>query len=323
MYSRAPDVRAIGMRGRLVSTLLVLGSLSSTGAAETPAVQPIWPDRIRQEIADPDRLVITERSDMADVHDRAATGITDPDLTIFRARDPNGYALLIIPGGGYTRVVMDKEGYESGRWFAERGISSFVLRYRLPGESLPTRPALPLADAQRAIRWIRHHARDYGVDADRVGVMGFSAGGHLAAMLATAHDRDVYAAVDDADAWSARPAFTILMYPVISMRAEIAHSGSRDLLLGTSPSQETIEHWSPERQVSGDTPPVFLLHATDDESVVVENSRVFYRALQAAGIPADLHLYAEGGHGFGLRSAQGLPVAGWPGLVERWILAGP
>lgn len=306
-----------------VPLALALLAGGTADAAEALEVVPIWPDEVRDEIADPGSLIVTERGDVNGIRDRAATGISDPDLTIFRAAEANGYALLILPGGGYTRVVMDKEGYEAGRWFAERGVSSFVLRYRLPGESLPNRPELPLMDAQRAMRWIRHHAGDYGADAGHTGVIGFSAGGHLAAMLATAYDRSVYTPVDDADALSARPAFAILMYPVISMQADIAHAGSRDLLIGTSPSAALIEAWSPQRLVTAAMPPVFLLHATDDQSVVVENSRVMHEALEAAGVPADLHLYARGGHGFGLRLADGLPVADWPSVAYRWMLTGP
>lgn len=302
---------------------LTFPAVGTADAEEAFEVEAIWPDDVREEIADPDSLVVTERGDANGIRDRAATGISDPDLTIFRAAEPNGYALLILPGGGYTRVVMDKEGYEAGRWFAERGVSSFVLRYRLPGESLPTRPAMPLADAQRALRWIRHHADDYCVDARRSGVLGFSAGGHLAAMLATAHDRPSYTPVDDADLRSARPAFAILMYPVISMQAGIAHTGSRDRLIGTSPPAALVDAWSPQRLVTPATPPVLLVHATDDQSVVVDNSRVMYEALQAAGVSADLHLYAEGGHGFGLRQAEGLPVGDWPSLAYRWMLTGP
>jgi acetyl esterase/lipase len=302
---------------------LVLWVGAAAAAEAEPAVLPIWPDAVRQEISVPGSLVITERGDANGIRDRAATRISDPDLTIFRAAEPNGYALLILPGGGYARVVMDKEGYEAGRWFAEHGVTSFVLRYRLPGESLPHRPELPLMDAQRAMRWIRYHADAYGVDAERTGVVGFSAGGHLGAMLATAYERVTYAAVDQVDALSARPAFAILMYPVIAMEADIAHAGSRTLLIGTSPTAALVEAWSPQHLVTAATPPVFLLHATDDQTGVVENSRVMHAALEAAGVAADLHLYAEGGHGFGLRLAEGLPVAGWPSVAYRWMLAGP
>jgi acetyl esterase/lipase len=142
-------------------------------------------------------------------------------------------------------------------------------------------------------------------------------------MLATAYEGVTYAAVDQVDALSARPAFAILMYPVIAMQADIAHAGSRTLLIGTSPTAALVEAWSPQHLVTAATPPVFLLHATDDQTVVVENSRVMHAALEAAGVAADLHLYAEGGHGFGLRLAEGLPVAGWPSVAYRWMLAGP
>jgi acetyl esterase/lipase len=305
-------------------TLLVLLAMTHTAFAqaprntEYPAVL-LSPAGAPGEQTEPTTISITERGDPDGLRDRFAVGITEPDLTVFAAAEPNGSALLIIPGGGYTRVVMDKEGYEAAQWFAERGVSSFVLLYRLPGESWVPRSDVPLQDAQRAMRWIRIHADDYGIDVDKIGVMGFSAGGHLAASLATGFHSDVYERQDDIDDASARPDFTVLMYPVISMRADIAHMGSRTNLLGEQPFDEQVESYSVESNVRPDMSPVFLLHAADDESVVPENSLSIYRALIAAGVPTDLHLYATGGHGFGLRNATDQPVAQWPLLVQRWI----
>jgi acetyl esterase/lipase len=281
----------------------------------------LWPDGVPGGQTEPTEISITERGDPAGVRDRFAVGITEPDLTVFAADEPNGSALLIIPGGGYTRVVMDKEGYEAALWFAERGVSAFVLLYRLPGESWIPRSDVPLQDAQRAMRWIRGNAASYGIDPAAVGVMGFSAGGHLAASLATGFDRDIYERQDPFDDFSARPDFSVLMYPVISMRQDIAHPGSRLNLLGENPSDELVLRYSVESNVRPDMSPVFLLHAADDNSVVPENSLSLYRALIAAGVRTDLHLFSTGGHGFGMRYANDQPVGEWPELVQRWIEA--
>jgi acetyl esterase/lipase len=287
---------------------------------EFPAVA-LWPAGAPGVQTVPAELAITERGDPEGVRDRFAVGITEPDLTIFAAAEPNGAAILIIPGGGYTRVVMDKEGYEAAQWFADRGVTSFVLLYRLPGESRVPRSDVPLQDAQRAMRWIRSHAGEFGIDPAAIGVMGFSAGGHLAARLATGFDSEVYERQDEVDDVSAHPDFTVLMYPVISMRSDIAHMGSRTNLLGETPTEQQVQDYSVESNVRPDMSPVFLLHAADDESVVPENSLSIYRALIAAGVTTDLHLFATGGHGFGLRHSTDQPVAQWPLLVQRWIEA--
>ncbi len=178
---------------------------------------------------------------------------------------------------------------------------------------------MPLADAQRALRLIRHHAAEWGVDADSVGVMGFSAGGHVAASLATRHAERVYAAVDAADALDARPAYAVLVYPVIDMGAQ-AHPGSRQKLLGDAPGDALVAAYSLQNRVDARTPPVFLLHAQDDTVVTVENALLFEAALRKAGIEHETHLYAHGGHGFGVREAHGT-LALWPQLALDWIRA--
>lgn len=302
----------------MFTRLLLL--LPALALAEVPRdVVSLWDGDPPGAQAEVTELEIVERADPNTIRDRYAVGITDPDLTVFAAPHPAGQAILVIPGGGYQRVVMDKEGFESAEWFMKRGISVFVLRYRLPGESWTNRSDVPLQDAQRALRWIRANAPRFGIRADSIGVMGFSAGGHVAASLATGFDRDVYAARDDVDETSARPDFAVLIYPVISMRAAIAHAGSRERLLGASPDAATIELYSIEANVPLDTPPVFLLHAEDDDVVPVENSLALYESLRAAGIPTELHVYSSGGHGFAMRYALDQPVAEWPELVYRWL----
>ncbi|MBC6982615.1 alpha/beta hydrolase [Caulobacter sp. 17J80-11] len=264
-------------------------------------------------------LEIVERSpDPAQYRDRFATGIAEPLMTVFRPARPSGAAVLIIPGGGYKRVVIDKEGFEAARRLNAAGVTAFVLRYRLPADGWAAGPDAPLQDAQRALRIIRADAARYGLDPARVAVLGFSAGGHLAASLAARHAQPVYAAVDARDGVSARPDLAGLMYPVITMAAPHAHPGSREYLLGATPSEERIGAWSRERSVGADTPPTFLVHAADDSAVPVENSLMMFAALRAAKIPSELHVFEEGEHGFGLRLIQGKPAAIWPDLFLAW-----
>jgi acetyl esterase/lipase len=261
---------------------------------------------------------VDERSTDALVTDRAVFGITRPRMAVFRPDRANGAAVLITPGGGYRWVVVDKEGYEMARWLAARGFTAFVLFYRLPSEGWASGADTPLADAQRAMRLIRHRARDYAVMPERVAAMGFSAGGHVCADLAARYAATVYAPVDEADRLSAKPICAAPIYPVVSMDAGIAHAGSRKLLLGAAPTPEQEVAHSPDRNVPADAPPHFLLHAEDDETVPIENTLRLRAALKARGIAVETHLFANGGHGFGLRKTPGKPVEAWPELWRAW-----
>ena len=307
----------------LITLLFQLGAggLAAAVGAELSQtlVINLWPGGPPGKQASPTNLTVVDRNTSGALRDRAATGITNPTLTVFEPTEPDGSALLIIPGGGYERVVMDKEGYESARWFAEQGTPAFVLLYRLPGESWLDGADVVLQDTQRAIRVIRSSAHDYGIDKDRVGVMGFSAGGHAAAMLATRFDDRVYAPVDGADEEPARPDFAVLMYPVIFMQGDEAHAGSRTKLLGSEPRPEKVKLHSPQHKVSANTPPTFLLHAADDDAVVPANTMAMHSALVDAHVRTELHVFTEGGHGFGTRGTAGLPVAVWPELVRAWV----
>lgn len=266
------------------------------------------------------RLVetVNERSTDSLVNDRAVLGVTRPRLAVFRPDRPNGAAVMITPGGGYRWVVVDKEGYEIGRWLAARGFTAFVLFYRLPGDGWASGADTPLADAQRAMRLIRHRARDYAIDPERVAAMGFSAGGHVCADLAARFAVPVYTPRDAADALSARPHSAAPIYPVVSMDPAIAHPGSRQQLLGDHPTPAAQAAHSPDRCVPADAPPHFLCHAEDDDVVPVENTVRLRAALKARGIPLEMHLFANGGHGFGLRRAIGKPAAAWPDLWRAW-----
>ncbi|MGQ3177765.1 MAG: alpha/beta hydrolase [Blastomonas fulva] len=261
---------------------------------------------------------VQERSTDRLVTDRAVFGISKPRMAVFRPDRPNGAGVLITPGGGYRWVVVDKEGYEMGRWLAARGFTAFVLFYRLPGEGWAAGPDVALADAQRAMRLIRARSGDFALDPERVSAMGFSAGGHLCADLATRFDASVYAPVDEADKLSAKPHSAAPIYPVISMTAPDAHAGSRELLVGKSASPALEAAHSPHLNVPADAPPFFLLHAEDDDAVPVNNTLLLRAALKAKQIRVETHLFEHGGHGFGLRKAIGKPVEVWPELWRAW-----
>ena len=261
---------------------------------------------------------VRERSKDLSYNDRYVFGISRPRMAVFRPDRPNGASVLITPGGGYNWVVIDKEGYEMARWLAGRGVTAFVLFYRLPHEGWAAGPDTPLSDAQRAIRIIRHRAVKYGLDPARVCAMGFSAGGHLCADLLTRFSANVYRPVDAADRLSARPDLAAPIYPVVSMTLPTAHAGSRKNLIGENASAERERAHSPHLNVPADAPPTFLLHAEDDLSVVVENSLLLRSALLAAKVPVETHLFADGGHGFGLRLARGKTVEGWQELFFAW-----
>lgn len=278
----------------------------------------LWPGGASGMPARPPRETVDERSTDPAYSDRAVYGITRPRMVVFRPERPNGSAVLVTPGGGYRWVVVDKEGYEIARWLSARGFTVFVLFYRLPGEGWAAGPDVALADAQRAMRLIRHRAGAYGIRPDRVAAMGFSAGGHVCGDLATRFAAPAYAPVDPADRLDARPDVAALIYPVQSMSAPIAHAGSREKLIGAGASPGLERAHSTARNVSARTPPSFLVHAEDDASVPVENTLEFRAALKAVGVPVETHLFTVGGHGFGLRRAAGKPAAVWADLFLAW-----
>ena len=278
----------------------------------------LWPAGAPGMPASPPREAVRERSTDPAYNDRIVLGVTQPGMTVFRPAHPNGAAVLITPGGGYSWVVVDKEGYEVARLLAARGITVFVLFYRLPGDGWAAGPDVALQDAQRAMRLIRHRARHYGVDPAKLCAMGFSAGGHVCADLLTRFAARTYAPGDAADALSARPDAAAPIYPVISMSAPHAHAGSRRNLLGEAAPPALERAHSPHLNVPADAPPCFLLHAEDDASVPVANTLMLHAALRARGVATELHLFPDGGHGFGLRLARGKSVEHWPDLFLAW-----
>lgn len=294
------------------------GSPLPPGLPQPSETIDLWPGGAPGMPAKALTETVLERSTDRLVTDRAVFGITQPRMAVFRPDRPNGAAVLITPGGGYRWVVVDKEGYEMGRWLAARGFTAFVLFYRLPGEGWAAGPDVALSDAQRGIRLIRHRARDFAIDPERVCAMGFSAGGHLCADLATRFNAKTYEPVDAADALSAKPHSAAPVYPVISMTAPDAHPGSRALLVGKNAASALEAAHSPHRNVPANAPPFFLVHAEDDDAVPVNNTLLLRAALKAQNLRVETHLFEFGGHGFGLRKAIGKPAEVWPNLWRAW-----
>jgi acetyl esterase/lipase len=223
--------------------------------------------------------------------------------------------VIVAPGGGYQHLSMQKEGEDIALWLNARGVAAFVLKYRLgPKYHHP----IELGDAQRAIRMVRANAAEYGVALDHVGMWGFSAGGHLTATAGTRYDAGNSAADDVIDRQSSKPDFLILAYPVITLMDPQAHTGSRKYLLGDVPDPALVQSLSAETQVTKDTPPTFLFATTDDKTVPVMNSVLFYSALVKAGVPVEMHLFQHGAHGAGLAAANP-QLSVWPSLVEKWM----
>jgi len=248
--------------------------------------------------------------------DTIAHFISQPTLAIFLPEEnANGTAVVICPGGGYWNASMVKEGYAVARRFNEWGVAAFVLKYRIPNDSaMIDKKIAPLQDAQRAIQMVRIHAKEWNVDAGKVGIMGFSAGGHLASTAAT-HFNQSY--IDNKNQINLRPDFAILIYPVISFQDSIAHKGSRDQLIGKKPGKKILDSFSNELQVTAKSPPAFLVHASDDDGVSVMNSVTFYEALLKYKVPAEMHIYKGGGHGFGLRNRT--TKDDWMERCKNWM----
>jgi len=282
---------------------------------------PLWPAAAPGGEGITLTLKFTDAVQPDGYHVRAVSQIQRPGFFVYRPARPNGLSLLVIPGGGYSSEGMDRGGREVAQRFARGGITCFVLRYRLPGEGWRNRADAPLQDAQRAMRLIRADATRYGIDSAKLSAIGFSAGGHLAASLATRHADSVYAAIDAADTQSAKPVVAGLMYPVVTMGAG-AHSGSRDMLLGSAPSPQAVDAYSVDRHVPAGTAPSFICLAADDDVVPpFPNGIALLGALRAAKIPAELHVFETGGHGFSIHWSQGKPCGTWPELFLAFAAA--
>ncbi|WP_068546842.1 alpha/beta hydrolase [Thalassotalea crassostreae] len=231
----------------------------------------------------------------------------------------NGMAVLILPGGGYKGVAYDLEGTEYAKWFNSQGFAAFVLKYRMPqAKSAQVSYKAPIQDAQRAIKYIRYNARRFNIDKDKIGVIGSSAGGHLASTLATHRRTEYYQAQDEIDTMSSNVNFAMLIYPVISMKKGITHNGSRRNLLGKTPSKDLIIQFSNELHVTKDSPATFIVHSTSDTAVSVKNSKLFYEALLTHNVNVTMHLFAIGNHGYGLGTNIDY-APNWRHLAEQWL----
>lgn len=290
---------------RLVLSLCILWFTAQVGAQvhELPHDPiPLWPEKPR---VSPDRET---------VENQRVYAVDNPSMTPFwPAPDKaNGTAVVIFPGGGYVRLAIEHEGYDIARWFTERGVAAFVVKYRMQEHGFPA----PLLDGLRAVRTVRAKAADWQLDAQKIGVMGFSAGGHLAASVATGHE--FVTGKDSLQSVSARPDFAILGYPVITLEGADAHAGSRRALLGENPEPALVRENSLQHQVKANIAPVFMMHGTGDKAVPVGNSLMFFNEVQKHNQASELHLYQTDIHGVGMIQGQG-PVSSWPQALELWL----
>ena len=298
----------------LIILLFLFNALTINTNSQTLTLK-LWPDGIPGSKNDPSYVenIITTGGRVT-----RATNVVTPDLTVFLP-DPSkasGAAVLICPGGGYGTLAFDHEGNAIAAWLNDNGIAGIILKYRLPSDRIITDKSIgPLQDAQEAMRVIRRNATEWKIDPKRVGVIGFSAGGHLASTISTHYADKVY---DVKDNISARPDFSLLIYPVISMDTTITHRGSRNNLIGIDPTERNVLRFSNEKQITSDTPPAFLVHSSDDNAVPVMNSIGYYMGLQKKKIPAELHIFQKGGHGYGL-APNGGTESSWPALCIKWM----
>jgi acetyl esterase/lipase len=280
--------------------IVALFGLSWSAAAAEPKVELLWPHGAPEAKGD-------------------AEG-DKPTLTIYLPPQDKatGTAVVICPGGGYGALAVDHEGHQVAQWLNSFGVAGFIVSYRHHNSGAGYEHPAPLQDAQRAIRTVRGRAKEWGVDPSRIGILGFSAGGHLASSAATHFNESFCEPRDEIDRASCRPDFAVLVYPVISLTESFTHAGSRKNLLGSDPDKELVEKMSNEKQVTPQTPPTFLIHTWEDKGVPAENSIYFYLALRKANVPAEMHIFLKGPHGFGLgQKIEGTSV--WPSLCEKWM----
>ncbi|HET7536281.1 MAG TPA: alpha/beta hydrolase [Candidatus Didemnitutus sp.] len=287
---------------------MLTSTVSLLGAVADGTVIPLWPEGVPGAKPNPGE----------EIHDNEGrvSNISVPTLTVYAPAvdHPNGTAVIVCPGGGYTRLSVEREGTQYARWLSTLGVTAFVLKYRQFEFGHPA----PLQDVLRAIRIVRSRAADFGVHPDRIGVMGSSAGGHLAASAGTLFDHSLGRTSAPLDSVNARPDFLILMYPVITMDGPAVHAGSRKSLLGDHPAPEAVALMSVERQVTPATPPTLLIHTQEDKSVPIENSILFFQALTRAGVPAEMYAFEHGAHGMGMRAGLGT-ASEWPARAAGWL----
>lgn len=295
---------------RIIFLLFILPLMSF---AQTPETMKLWPGTVPFSNGN-----ITPEKE---IRPGNIANICEAQLIIYHPEQgkANGTAVIICPGGGYTNESTIKEGHDVAKWFNTFGVTGIVLKYRLPGASnITEKDKAPLSDAQRAIRYVRSKAAEWGLKPNQIGIMGFSAGGNLAVNAGTHFDVGNVQATDPVEQLSCRPDFMILLYPVVSMKYNLTHGGSRLNLLGSKPDTAKVVYYSGEENVTATTPPTFIVHANDDGAVKVENSINLYLAIHKMGIPIEMHIFEKGGHGFGL----GLPTnttSAWPERCKAWM----
>jgi acetyl esterase/lipase len=248
----------------------------------------------------------------------AVSHVSTPELTVFPAHKPNGGAVLIVPGGGYRSISVEGEGYSAATWLNQRGYAAFVLTYRLPGEGWSDGPKVSVADAQRALRVIRANAGVYGIDKSRVGILGFSAGGHLAGLAATRFADTFYQPLDKVDTLSDRPDWAALVYPVITLEAPFTKTSTHRQMVGRGSDPALESAWSVQTEVNGRMPPVFLVHAEDDPIANIRHSEIMAAACQAVKVPVDFVRLPTGGHGFAM-GRPGTASMDWGKSFDQWL----
>jgi acetyl esterase/lipase len=289
-------------------------TISSLEMIHAQMIVPLWPEG--QTPNSLNNQTIKEKNEVGADGILRISDITVPSFAVYKAAKPTGTAVIICPGGGYRIEAANHEGTNIAKWFNSFGITAFVLKYRLPDERLwANRHEVAFQDVLQALRLIKSGAKKYDIDPNKVGVMGFSAGGHLASTLSTHWFKDL-----PSQAFGTAAEATILMYPVISS-GEHKHAGSFEQLLGKEPKADLLDYYSTEKQVTTRTPPTLLIHATDDKAVPVENSLMYYAALKKVGVPASLLIYENGGHGFGMAQKQNSSVKNWTEHARQWLEA--
>ena len=286
-----------------IALLLSWATISSVCGAE-PTVIKLWPEGPLEKpgvIIDAEKVLQPKgESDVLRI-----TNVSDPTISIYRPASPNGTAVMVCPGGGYGILAIEHEGTQVCDWLNGLGVTAVLLKYRVPvRQAVPGYE--PLQDAQRAMSVLRTRSKEFGINPQRIGILGFSAGGHLASTISTHFEEDT------------KPNFSILIYPVISMDKNITHMGSRNNLIGSNPSDAMIKLYSNELQVTANTPPTFLIHASDDDAVPDENSLWYYQALKKNKVSAEMHIYPAGGHGFGLANGN-KSLETWSNLLIEWM----
>lgn len=297
------------------ATYLILILLMTTIVQGQDLTLKLWPQGVPGSKDTPSYREVTQ---MNDRNKPRVSRVTDPELLVYFApkETATGAAVVICPGGGYGVLAIDHEGYDIAKWLNSMGVAGIILKYRLPSDEIMKDKSIgPLQDVQEAIRTVRRNASKWNLKSDKIGVMGFSAGGHLAGTASTLYREQVYTPQDNT---SARPDFSILIYGVLSMQDGVTHAGSQRNLLGENPSRELKDKFSNELRVDASTPPAFLVHSADDDAVPVANSILYYQALIRAGVAGELHVYESGGHGYGL-APNGSSESLWPAACRAWL----